>query len=70
MPPIMCLWAVQAMSDLHETHSHRDFKPANVMVSGWDEDDAVCLVLIDFASSFLHKGAVLLHCRTVQYLGC
>ncbi|KAL0040685.1 hypothetical protein WJX79_001607 [Trebouxia sp. C0005] len=48
-------YLAQAMSDLHETHSHRDFKPANVMVSGWDEDDAVCLVLIDFASSFLHK---------------
>lgn len=69
MPLIVCLLAVQAISDLHETRSHRDFKPANAMVSGWDEDDALCLVLIDFASSFLHEGAVLLHCLIVQYLG-
>ena len=50
------------MRDVHLTRSHRDFKAPNIMLSGWDQDDALRFAIIDFASSLRHEGMLLPCC--------
>ena len=53
---VKSVWRLQALADLHLTHTHRDFKPENVLITDWDSPHGPHVVIIDWANCISHEG--------------
>lgn len=47
---------MQAVHAMHKGWAHRDIKPHNVIVSGWDQPDGPDIVIVDWANAVHHAG--------------